>query len=167
MFALDEDTKEYYETLPEKLDEVGCNVILPSISIPIYGTPLYDKIKSEGRLIDENITHYEGDHVLFKHNNLSEKEIYEAYRRVNKIFYSWKNIFRRWIKFLRKQSVQESIPQFIMKVLISTVIYFKLSIFQKHHATERVFKSVQSKSQGKANGANEQFYENPAGVYSL
>ena len=64
MFALDEDTKEYYETLPEKLDEVGCNVILPSISIPIYGTPLYDKIKSEGRLIDEDISHYEGDHVL-------------------------------------------------------------------------------------------------------
>lgn len=139
MFALDEDTKEYYETLPEKLDEVGCNVILPSISIPIYGTPLYDKIKSEGRLIDENISHYEGDHVLFRHNNLTEEEIYEAYKRVNRIFYSWKNIFRRWIKFVKKQSVQESIPQFVLKVLISTVIYFKLSIFQKHHAEERVF----------------------------
>jgi radical SAM superfamily enzyme YgiQ (UPF0313 family) len=139
MFALDEDTKEYYETLPEKLDEVGCNVILPSISIPIYGTPLYHKIKSEGRLIEENISHYEGDHVLFRHNNLTEEEIYEAYKRVNKIFYSWKNIFRRWVKFVKKQSVQESIPQFVLKVLISTVIYFKLSIFQKHHAEERVF----------------------------
>ncbi|MCW8812062.1 MAG: DUF4070 domain-containing protein [Chlorobium sp.] len=139
MFALDEDTKEYYETLPEKLEEVGCNVILPSISIPIYGTPLYDKIKSEGRLIDEDISHYEGDHVLFRHNNLSEEEIYKAYKRVNKIFYSWKNIFRRWIRFVKKQSVQESIPQFVLKVLISTVIYFKLSIFQKHHAQERVF----------------------------
>jgi len=139
MFALDEDTKEYYETLPEKLDEVGCNVILPSISIPLYGTPLYHKIKSEGRLIDENITHYEGDHVLFKHNNLTEEEIYEAYRRVNKIFYSWKNILRRWIKFIRKQSIQESVPQFILKVVVSSVIYFKLSIFQKHHAAERVY----------------------------
>jgi radical SAM superfamily enzyme YgiQ (UPF0313 family) len=166
MFALDEDTKEYYKTLPEKLDEVGCNVILPSISIPIYGTPLYDKIKSEGRLIDENITHYEGDHVLFKHNNLSEEEIYEAYKRVNKIFYSWKNIFRRWIKFLKKQSVQESIPQFIMKVLISSVIYFKLSIFQKHHAMKRVFNKEKSKSQIKTVQVNEQFYENPAGVCS-
>ena len=144
MFALDEDTKEYYDTLPEKLDEVGCSVILPSISIPIYGTPLYDKIKSEGRLIDEDISHYEGDHVLFRHNNLSEEEIYEAYVRVNKIFFSWKNIFRRWIKFMRKQSIQESLLQFILKVLISTVIYFKLSIFQKHHAKERVFSKVKT-----------------------
>ncbi len=139
MFALDADTKDYYETLPEKLEEAGCNVILPSISIPIYGTPLYHKIKSEGRLIDEDITHYEGDHVLFKHNNLTEFEIYEAYIRVNKIFYSWKNIFKRWVKFIRKQSVQESVPQFILKVVISTIIYFKLSVFQKHHAKERVF----------------------------
>lgn len=139
MFALDEDTNDYYESLDKKLDEVGCNVILPSISIPIYGTPLYSKIKSEGRLIDENITHYEGDHVVFMHNHLTEGQIYEAYRRVNKIFYAWKNIFRRWIKFITKQSLQESIPQFIIKVVISSVIYFKLSIFQKHHAAERIF----------------------------
>ena len=139
MFALDEDTKEYYESLPNKLDEVGCSVILPSISIPLYGTPLYYKTKSEGRLIDENLSHYEGDHVLFKHKHLGEDEIYEAYRRVNKIFYSWRNIFRRWIKFMKKQSIQESLPQFILKIILSTVIYFKLSIFQKHHAKERVF----------------------------
>jgi radical SAM superfamily enzyme YgiQ (UPF0313 family) len=164
MFALDEDTKEYYETLPEKLDEVGCNVILPSISIPIYGTPLYNKIKSEGRLIDEDISHYEGDHVLFRHNNLTEKEIYEAYRRVNKIFYSWKNIFRRWIKFVKKQSVQESVPQFILKILISTVIYFKLSIFQKHHAEERVFNKVESKKKSDTGIRHGQIIEHPITV---
>ena len=141
MFALDEDTKEYYETLPQKLEEVGTCVILPSISIPIYGTPFYDKVVSEGRLIDYDISHYEGDHVLFKHNNLSEEEIYDIYKLVNKIFYSWKNIFKRWLKFISKQSVQESIPQFILKIAITTIIYFKLSIFQKHHAQKRVFNS--------------------------
>ena len=161
MFALDEDTKEYYETLPEKLDEVGCSVILPSISIPIYGTPLYDKIKSEGRLIDEDISHYEGDHVLFKHNNLTEEEIYEAYIQVNKIFFSWKNILRRWIKFIKKQSVQESLPQFILKVLISTVIYFKLSIFQKHHAKERVFNKQKSKSKRELKKKQKGYQESP------
>ena len=67
MFALDEDTREYYETLSEKLDDVGTCVILPSISIPIYGTPLYDQIAAEGRIIDEDLSHYEGDHLVFKH----------------------------------------------------------------------------------------------------
>ena len=145
MFALDEDSKEYYETLPQKLDEVGVSVILPSISIPIYGTPFYDKVLAKGRLLDDNISHYEGDHVLFRHNNLSEKEIYDAYQRVNKIFYSWKNIFKRWVKFISKQSVEESIPQFILKIVITTIIYYKLSIFQKHHAQARVFKKLKSR----------------------
>ncbi|MHA2122507.1 MAG: hypothetical protein ACW990_14995, partial [Promethearchaeota archaeon] len=99
------------------------------------------KVVSEGRLLDDDISHYEGDHVLFKHYNLTEDEIYYAYKRVNKIFYSWKNILKRWIKFICKQSIQESFSQFILKIVVTTVIYFKLSIFQRHHAGQRVFKS--------------------------
>jgi radical SAM superfamily enzyme YgiQ (UPF0313 family) len=141
MFALEEDTKEYYVTLPEKLDEVGNAVILSSISIPLYGTPWYYQVLAEGRITDYDISHYEGDHVVFKHKNLSEEEIYDAYKRVNKIFYSWKNILNRWLRILRKQSLQdyETIPEFLLKILILTFIYFKLSIFQKHHAQKRVF----------------------------
>ncbi len=164
MFALDEDTKEYYVNLPQKLDEVGCSVILPSISIPLYGTPLYYKIKNEGRLIDEDITHYEGDHVLFKHNTLTEDEIYEAYRRVNKIFYSLKNIFKRWIRFIHKQSVQESLSQFILKILITSVIYFKLSIFQRHHAQERVLNRKNLQNRNENMKIDSSFYESPIAV---
>src|SRR5574338_242202 len=94
MFALDEDTPEYYETLPQKLEEVGVNVILPSISIPIYGTPLHKRMIDENRIIDDDITHYEGDHVLFRHKHLTEEQIYYYYERTIKIFYSWKNILK-------------------------------------------------------------------------
>jgi radical SAM superfamily enzyme YgiQ (UPF0313 family) len=144
MFALEEDTKEYYATLPEKLDEVGNAIILPSISIPLYGTPWYYQVLAEGRITDYDISHYEGDHVVFKHKHLSEQEIYDAYRRVNKIFYSWKNILKRWLRIIRKLIKEdfETIPEFLLKILIVTFIYFKLSIFQKHHAQKRVFNQV-------------------------
>ncbi len=66
MFAFDKDANEYYETLPQKLDEVGVSVILPSISIPIYGTPFYNKAKAEGRLLDNNILLYEGVNCVFQ-----------------------------------------------------------------------------------------------------
>lgn len=139
MFALDEDTQEYYETLPQKLDEVGVNVILPSISIPIYGTPLYKKMIEEGRLIDTDITHYEGDHVLFRHKHLTEDQIYYYYERTIKIFYSWKNIIKRWWRFASMQTFDGSIKEYLLKTVLGSVIYFKLSIFQRHHAQERVF----------------------------
>ncbi len=139
MFALDEDTPEYYETLPQKLEEIGVNVILPSISIPIYGTPLHKKMVNENRIIDNDITHYEGDHVLFRHKHLTEEQIYYYYEKVIKIFYSWKNILKRWWKFVSMQSFDVSVSEYLLITVLGSVIYFKLSIFQRHHAQERVF----------------------------
>jgi len=139
MFALDEDTPEYYETLPQKLEEIGVNVILPSISIPIYGTPLHKKMVDENRIIDNDITHYEGDHVLFRHKHLTEEQIYYYYEKVIKIFYSWKNILKRWWKFVSMQSFDVSVSEYLLITVLGSVIYFKLSIFQRHHAQERVF----------------------------
>ena len=145
MFALDEDTKDYYETLPEKLNDVGTCVILPSISIPIYGTPWYRQVAAEGRIADTDLSHYEGDHVVFRHRNLTAEEIYAVYKRVNRIFYSWGNIVRRWVRFLRKQSIREPLPMFALKILVTTFVFFKLSIFQRHHALHRVFPELQSR----------------------
>lgn len=146
MFALDEDTPEYYQTLPEQLDDVGTCVILPSIAIPIYGTPLYHQVAAEGRIVDDDLSHYEGDHLVFHHKYLTEEEIYSAYKKVNKIFFSWKNIFRRWLKFMSVQSIRESLPQFALKIVLTTFIYFKLSIFQWHHAKRRVFPTLASRA---------------------
>jgi radical SAM superfamily enzyme YgiQ (UPF0313 family) len=139
MFALEGDTPEYYDTLCERLDEVGVAVILPSIAIPLYGTPWYRQVASEGRITDTNLAHYEGDHLVFRHPHLTEEQVHDAYRKVNEEFFSWRSIFRRWIRLIKLQEIQESVPQFIFKLLVVTGIYFKLSTFQKHHAEVRVF----------------------------
>ena len=138
MFALDEDTLDYYQSLPDLLDETGVSVILPSIAIPIFGTPLFKSLHQENRIVDYDLSHYEGDHLVFCHKNLSKNEIYTAYKNTNKIFYSWKRVFGRWLGILKKQSKNESISQFILKVLVITFIYYKLSIFQRHHAKKKV-----------------------------
>lgn len=138
MFALDEDSAAYYEQLPGLLDEVGTTVILPSIAIPLYGTPLYKKVVAEGRLEDTDLSHYEGDHLVFRHKHLSAEQVWNAYENVTMGFYTWRNILRRWWRFMRKQARTESLPGFAFRLLISTAIYLKLSIFQRHHAQIRI-----------------------------
>ena len=138
MFALDEDTEEYYRKLPALLDEVGTMVILPSIAIPIYGTPLYKKVVQEGRLLDKDLSHYEGDHLVFRHKHLTPEQIHEAYRTVVLGFYRWSAIVRRWWRFVKMQERRESFPRFLFRLVISSGIYFKLSIFQRHHALIRI-----------------------------
>jgi len=139
MFALDEDTKDYYDSLPKRLEEVGTCAILSSISIPLYGTPWYNEVVAQGRLTDNDLSHYEGDHLVFRHRHLTDGEVYGAYRRVNSIFYGWNRIVRRWWKFICLQSFREPVPEFLLKILMTTFIYFKISIFQRHHALHRVF----------------------------
>ena len=152
MFALDEDTEEYYRRLPVLLDEVGTMVILPSIAIPIYGTPLYRKVVQEGRLVDADLSHYEGDHLVFRHKQLTPEQIHEAYRTVVLGFYRWPSILRRWWRFMRMQERHEPLPRFLFRLVISSGIYFKLSIFQRHHALIRIAQGPGRSSVGHADG---------------
>jgi len=138
MLALEGDTMSYYATLPERLAEIDVSAILPSISIPLYGTPWYAQAEAEGRILDYDLSHYEGDHLVFRHPKLAEEEIYAAYRFVTGKFYAWSNIFRRWWKFVLRQSKQESLPEFLLKLLVTTFVYFEISWFQKHHASHRI-----------------------------
>jgi hypothetical protein len=136
MFALDEDTAAYYEQLPVLLDEVGTTVILPSIAIPLYGTPLYKKVVSEGRLEDTDLS-LRGIILSSAQASHSGRDL-DAYKTVVMGFYGWRNILRRWWRFMRKQERRESLPGFGFRLLISTFIYLKLSIFQRHHAQIRI-----------------------------
>lgn len=139
MFALEEDTAEYYDSLPDRLRDVGTCVILPSISIPIYGTPWYSRVEAEGRIIDRDLSHYEGDHLIFRHPRLSPSRIHEAYERVNREFYSVREIVRRWWRFIRSQARTEPLPGFLLRLVICTTIYIQLSLFQRHHAQVRIY----------------------------
>lgn len=138
MFALEEDTVEYYDRLPQLLDEVGTTVILPSIAIPLYGTPLYNNVVEEGRLVDRDLSHYEGDHIVFRHKHLSDEQIHQAYARVTLGFYGWRNIVRRWVKFMKIQEKHGSWQEHALKLCILTFIYFKLSVFQRHHGLVKI-----------------------------
>jgi radical SAM superfamily enzyme YgiQ (UPF0313 family) len=139
MLALDEDTKEYFDNMPVKLDEIDPSSILLSIAIPIPGTPFYKKVNSEGRIVDFDLSHYEGDHLVFTPKNASEVDVMEAFVDINRYFYSWKNILKRWWRLMRAFSFQGNIFANIFKAVIISIVLFKLSIFQRDHAMKKVY----------------------------
>ena len=139
MLALDEDTDSYYKSLPKKLDEIDPSSILLSISIPIPGTPFYEQVESEGRIFDRNLSHYEGDHLVFKPKRVTSDEVFEAFGRINKYFYSWKSILKRWWRFISTMSAGRNIFKWIFNSLLISFILFKLSIFQRDHAQKKVY----------------------------
>ena len=139
MFALDGDTPEYYRDLPARLEEVDPTAILSSISIPIPGTPFHRQVEEDGRLVDRNLAHYEGDHLVFLPTTVSPQNVLEAYQRVNREFYAWPAIARRWGRFMRTYfSAGASLGRAAHAALVSWV-FWQLSIFQRDHALRKVY----------------------------
>ena len=150
MLALDEDTPDYYAGVPDRLEEVDPSAILISLSIPIPGTPFHAELDRENRIFDHDLSHYEGDHLVFRPKRVSAEQVFSAFRTINRRFYSRGSILRRWARFeatYLKRGVRHGHPLIVRLVrsVLLAAIYFKLSLFQRHHALEKVFGGDQSR----------------------
>jgi len=150
MFGLEADTVEYYRTLPRKLEDVGPEVLLMSLAIPIPGTPWHAQLDREGRIVDHNLARYEGDHLVFQPRMIAPAELLAAYRNQNRQFFSWRAILSRWMRFVCAQPGFGLLPRSFLRALFGTVLHFNLSVFQRHHAQRRVYIAESGAADGAA-----------------
>ena len=149
MLAIDEDTPEYYENLPGNLARVSPSSILMSIAIPIPGTPLNKKVVADGRLTDTNLANYDGDHLVFKPKSVTANDVFRAYKRINRLFFSIPSIVRRWWKFITAYSGEENIALQVFNSVLISIFFFELNYFERDHANRRVYAN-ESLSAGKS-----------------
>lgn len=142
MLALDEDTPEYYATLPERLEQVDPSAIFLSISIPIPGTPFHREVDAEGRIFDRDLAHYEGDHLVFEPRSVTPADVFRTRKRLMRSFYSWRNIVRRWWRLMLAYWRGGKARGRVLGSLLITYVLIKLSTFQRYHARRRVYPSV-------------------------
>lgn len=150
MLALDEDTPEYYRDLPAHLEEIDPSVILLSISIPIPGTPFHKRTLEEGRIVDNDLSHYEGDHLVIMPKRVTPEQVFEAFERVNRTFYARGKMLRRWWRLISSYRCARNPFAWAFHSAVLTYIFFELSIFQKDHAEKRVYPLRASRVFGEA-----------------
>lgn len=139
MLGLDEDTPQYYESLPSELENIDPSVILLSISIPIPGTPFHDKARAEGRIIDDDLSHYEGDHLVIMPKRVTPEQVFEAFQNINRTFYSTRAMLRRWWRLISSYRTARNPFAWCFHAAVMTYVYFQLSTFQRDHAEQRVY----------------------------
>jgi len=98
IFGFDEDTPDIFDTTLEKMHVWELDVVEINILTPYPGTPLFDRLEREGRLLNKDWSRYNQVDIVFKPKNMSEKELFEGTRRVAKEFYSWHNIIKRNVR---------------------------------------------------------------------
>lgn len=138
MVALDEDTPEYYKEAPAKLEVVDPSAILTSIAIPIPGTPLHREVLAAGRIVDNDLRHYEGDHLVFRPRNVSATDVFDAYQQIPAAFYAWGAVVRRWWRLMRAFWTSPHGRHKLLRSALISGILFQLSRFQRVHGKRKV-----------------------------
>jgi radical SAM superfamily enzyme YgiQ (UPF0313 family) len=95
IFGFDNDVKEtFYDSLKflvkNKVSTVSFNVLTP-----YPGTDIYERFKSEGRLITTDWKYYDHNTVVFRPKNMTPQELQEGKLRARKQFYKYSTVLRR------------------------------------------------------------------------
>jgi hypothetical protein len=95
IFGLDHDDEGVFERTLRFCERN--RIELPSLFIltPLPGTPLFQRMEAEGRLLHKDWTQYNGATVVFKPRLMREETLQDGFNWVCKEAYSWGSIFKR------------------------------------------------------------------------
>ncbi len=101
VFGFDEEEKSIFSETLEFLVKNKIATVSFNILTPYPGTRIYDRFKSEGRLLTEDWKFYDHNSVVFKPKNMTPRELLEGHLWARKHFYSLGSIAKRFTGTLR------------------------------------------------------------------
>ena len=100
IFGFDQDTTDVFDKTAEKLHELEIDIVQVNILTPFPGTPLFDRLEKEGRILTKDWSKYNLTTVVFKPKHMTEQELFDGARKVAKEFYCLSNVLIRASKIL-------------------------------------------------------------------
>ncbi|MDA8016743.1 MAG: B12-binding domain-containing radical SAM protein [Thermoanaerobaculia bacterium] len=107
IFGYDHDGPESFRTAVEFCQEEGLFIAAFNHITPFPGTPLYDRLAEQGRLVfdawwlDER---YRYNQVPFRPRSMTPEELERGCLEARRSFYSWRNIWHRSRQKVHRQS---------------------------------------------------------------
>jgi radical SAM superfamily enzyme YgiQ (UPF0313 family) len=97
VFGFDEDTQETFADTAEFGIKASLLMASYSVMTPYPGTPLYVRLKAEGRLLDERwwLKDQRDGFPVFRPKHMTPEQLFEGWQSAWKIFYSGSSILKR------------------------------------------------------------------------
>lgn len=95
VFGLDEDEPDVFLKTAEFAVEAKIDLPRFAVVTPFPNTPLYLRLKAEGRLLTENWELYDAQHVVFQPKRMSVEQLQNGVEAAWKHAYSFRSIVRR------------------------------------------------------------------------
>jgi radical SAM superfamily enzyme YgiQ (UPF0313 family) len=95
MFGFDGDTKDTFTSTLKFVKKIRLDVAYFSVLTPLPGTPIFERLEKEGRILTKDWSKYSFNKVVFQPKNMTSEELYNNTRSLVKNYYSYNNMFRR------------------------------------------------------------------------
>lgn len=116
VFGFDEDTPDVFDISIEAAEDIALDAASVGVLIPYPGTPVYEKMNREGRILTRDWSLYDGEHVVIKPRLMTPEQLDLGMRRARKQFYSLGSMWRRLSRS------RTALPQAIAANLAYTVV---------------------------------------------
>lgn len=98
IFGMDSDEIGIFDDTVELVNELKIDIPRYAIFTPYPGTPAFDQMKSEGRLLHTRWKYYDTQHVVFQPKLMSVRDLEEGFKKAYKDTFTLASNFRRSIK---------------------------------------------------------------------
>jgi len=96
MFGLDHDDETILEEFFSFVDTSGIDAFGALVVTPYPGTPFYDMMEEEGRIIEKDWSKYDSTHIVFQPKLISINSLYNIMLRI------WMKTQQYWLKYSRR-----------------------------------------------------------------
>jgi radical SAM superfamily enzyme YgiQ (UPF0313 family) len=88
IFGFDEDKNDIFDLTLDTINSWDIDVLEVNILTPYPGTPLFERLDKEGRILTKDWSKYNQVDVVFQPKNMTVEELYSGARKVAREFYS-------------------------------------------------------------------------------
>jgi radical SAM superfamily enzyme YgiQ (UPF0313 family) len=94
VFGLENDDLSVFNRTVDWAIECGIETATFHVLTPYPGTPLYQRLQRQGRILTKDWDLYDTRHAVFKPDRMDAVELEAGYRQAYTDFYAWKGIFK-------------------------------------------------------------------------
>ena len=95
IFGLDNDTEEVFDAANEFLTKSKTAFFQSCIVTPYPGTPVFERLRSEGRILTDDWSKYDATKVIIQPKNFSPEVLLNSANQLQENIYSTKSIWQR------------------------------------------------------------------------
>jgi radical SAM superfamily enzyme YgiQ (UPF0313 family) len=102
IFGFDSDTKQTFNDALEHIQSIEIDIPYINILTPYPGTPLFNKLEKECRILTKDWSKYTQTDVVFQPKNMTPEELFYYTQELHDKLYTYPQILKRIIKSLQQ-----------------------------------------------------------------